>query len=193
MAHNSYAATVLGKALDIAKVGGSATCGDISSAMFVKTRVEHKRLLNTLSNLTKSGRLRRVSQGVYATPDAAAKAAVKPEKREVMWRLLRINKRVTLDYLMEMAEVGRDYARQWLAMLEKHGIVRRMDKPDGGTWGQAWLLLHDSIDMPVLDDDAARLRRLRLKKKGIIAAQLDVIDAAVAETRQILATLEEEE
>lgn len=186
MAHESFAKTVLDTTLSLAaKDNGEATCGDISSALFVKNRLEQKRLLNTLCDLYRTGKLRRIRQGVYGP----ATGIKQPEKREVMWRLLRMRKWVTLDDLVEMAGVSRDYAREWLATLVKREVARRDQRPDGSG---VWVLIIDSPDMPVDDNKAARLRDLRRKKKSAISAKLDVIGTALGEVRQILQTMEEE-
>lgn len=184
MAHQSFRKDVLDKTLELAaRNGGEIGTNDVSISLLLMKKNDHKRLLNTLSELTGEGKLRRVRQGVYAAPVVPAKSS-QPEKREVMWRILRIRKKVTLDDLVEIAGVGRDYARQWLSMLAAHGVVRKID--------QFWLLQHDSVEMPVMDDEAARLRRLRLKKKAAMVARLDSIDTALTEVRQILQTMEEE-
>lgn len=106
-----------------------------------------------------------------------------------MWKLLRMRKRVTLDDMVEMAEVNRDYAREWLAALVKNEVARRIQRPDGSG---LWVLCVDSLEMPVDDDKAAKLRDLRQKKKAAITGKLDAIDTALAGVRQILLTLEEE-
>lgn len=189
MAHQSFRKDVLDKTLELAaRNGGEIGTNDVSISLLLMKKNDHKRLLNTLSELTGEGKLRRVRQGVYAAPVVPAKSS-QPEKREVMWRILRIRKKVTLDDLVEIAGVGRDYARQWLSMLAAHGVVRKIEQP--GSFG-VWLLQHDSVEMPVMDDEAARLRRLRLKKKAAMVARLDSIDTALTEVRQILQTMEEE-
>ncbi|MBU1564370.1 MAG: hypothetical protein KJ630_01925 [Proteobacteria bacterium] len=186
MAHQSYAKTVLDKTLELAEAGnGGASCGDISSALFVQTRLQHKRLLNTLCELASDGKLRRISQGVYGPVIGPEKP---PDKRQVMWRLFRMRKRVTLDDLMEMAEVSRDYAREWLSMLVKRQVARRIEQPGGHG---LWMLINDTLEMPVNEAKAIKLREQRQKKRAI-TSKLDAIDTALADVRQILSTLEEQ-
>lgn len=186
MAHQSFRKDVLDKTLGLAAAnGGEINANKVSVALAIMTRKEHKRLLNTLSALAGEGKLHRVRQGVYGAPSTSAP----PEKREIMWRLLRINKRTTLDDLVELAGVGKDYARAWLAMLVKHEVVKRLDHPGAKT---VWMLVSDRVEMPVSDDRAAYLREMRRQKKEVIATQLDVIIVSLAEVRKTLATLEVE-
>lgn len=188
MAHQSYAGSVLAKALELAAAGnGEATVADISAAMNTHTRVQHKRVMNILSEHARDGRLHRIRQGVYGPLPAAAR---QPDKREVMWRLLKMRRRVTLDDLIEMAGVSREYAREWLAMLAKHDVVRKAQTALNAP--AVWTLVNDTVAMPIADDKAAKLRALRLKKKEAIAGKLDAIDTALGEVRQILQTMEEE-
>ena len=116
-------------------------------------------MLNSLSDMYKAGRIRRVSQGMYTLA-----AADKPEIRKVMWRLLRMRRAVAIGDLQEMAGASERYAREWLQMLEKKEIVRH----EGGIWR----LLVDMVDMPEDDAAAEKYRKLREKKKGQAMADL---------------------
>jgi predicted HTH transcriptional regulator len=183
MAHQSYAKTVLEMTISIAaKNNGEATCAEISSAGDVRTRIGHKRLLNTLCDLYKTGKLRRIRQGVYGP----ATGIKQPEKREVMWRLLRMRKRATLDDLVEMAGVSRDYAREWLAALVKREVARRDQRPDGSG---VWVLLGDWPQMPEDDSKAARLRELRTKKKAELAKKIEGIENELKAIKTTIAEL----
>lgn len=181
MAQQSYTKIVLEETLAIAeKNNGEASVHDISVAMGAKTRQGHKNILNILSELYVSGRLMRPRKGVYA-PAISTK---KPEKRQVMWSLLRMRRSgVTVDDLVELADVSRDYAQEWLRMLARREVVRILDRP-----GQPalWILVKDSTEMPVDDEKAARLRKIRQQRKQQIAVRLNVIDAAMGEIRTIL-------
>ena len=97
MAHQSFSQEVLGMLKDVCREGGKAEAGEMSSRLCLKTRKEHKRMLNTLSDLARQGRIVRVSQGVYAE----AKPAAEPDKREVMWRLrgIRLKKKQVISKL----------------------------------------------------------------------------------------------
>lgn len=188
MAHGSYARTVLEKALELAAAkSGEVTSGDISSALFIQTRLAHKRLLNTLSELSRTGKLRRVSQGTYAPPIVGM--AKQPTKWQRMWNLIKMRKRVTVEDLVELGEVSHDYAIECLRILVRRGYVRKIQQP--GKIG-VWIALCDTVKAPVNDENAARLRELRRQKKEAITGRLDAIDTALIDVRQILSTLEDE-
>ena len=106
-----------------------------------------------------------------------------------MWRLLKMRRRVTVDDLVEMAGVSRDYAREWLLILVRREVARKIQEP-----GKAglWVLINDTAEMPLDENKAARLRGIRLKKKQVIS-KLDAIDTALGDIRQILKTMEEEQ
>ncbi len=186
MAHQSYAKTVLTKALEIAG-SGNASCGDISSALFVQTRAQHKRLLNTLSDLSRTGKLRRVGQGVYAAPLGGI--GKPPSMWQRMWNLIRMRKRVTVDDLVELGEVSHAYALECLQILVRRGYVRKIQEP--GLKG-IWVVVKDAVEAPENVDKAAKLRELRRKKKETITGKLDAIDNAVQSVRNILQNLEDE-
>jgi predicted transcriptional regulator len=168
MAHESFAGRVLDT---LARLAAKSTAGlvhvdDISSALMVQTRAQHKQVLNALSDLYQAGRITRERQGVYALADGKRR----PDKREVMWRLLRMRKRVTTADLVELAGVSREYAKEWLQMLGNRGIARRIPQPNNQP--HVWQLVNDTVAMPVDEEKAAELRELRLRKRKQAMADL---------------------
>jgi DNA-binding transcriptional regulator GbsR (MarR family) len=105
-----------------------------------------------------------------------------------MWRLFKMRRRVTVDDLMEMADVSRDYAVEWLRVLVKREVARKLQEP--GKTG-LWVLVNENVEMPQDEDKAQRLRDIRMKKKKVLA-RLKSIDTAVADVRKIVQNLEEE-
>lgn len=191
MAHQSFSRTVLDTALQLAaRNNGEASAMAISLELSLKPGQEHKRLLHTLSDLALAGRINRVRQGVYA-PQPMQK---QPDKREVMWRLLRMQRQVTLEYLQEMAGVSKDYAKQWLATLVRRGVVRRDQQPG---MKASWRLTTDTVDMPEDDTNAKRLRELRRKKKAAVSViddalqQLQTIGETLSKARETITGIEE--
>jgi predicted transcriptional regulator len=185
MAHQSFAKSVREALKKVVQEGnGEADVAKLSCMLHLQTSKDHKRMLNTLSDLTRRGKIIRVSQGVYAE----AKAAAEPDKREVMWRLFKMRRRVTVDDLMEMADVSRDYAVEWLRVLVKREVARKLQEP--GKTG-LWVLVNENVEMPQDEDKAQRLRDIRMKKKKVLA-RLKSIDTAVADVRKIVQDLEEE-
>lgn len=163
MAHQSFAKTVLETTLQLASLhNGKATTEAISIELGLKTRQEHRKLTSTLRDLQRSGRLQRIATGMYGPPLQKKL----PNKREIMWRILKMRRRVSVEDLMEMAGVSRAYAKEWLRVLVKREVVRKHQQP-----GQAgiWQLINDSADMPEDVNKAARLRNLRLQQKKAVA------------------------
>jgi hypothetical protein len=185
MAHQSFAKSVCDTLRNAAQEGnGEADVATLSHLLHLQTFKDHKRMLNTLSDLTRRGKIIRVSQGVYAE----AKTTGEPDKREVMWRIFKMRRRVTVDDLMEMAGVSRHYAVEWLRILVKREVARNLQEP--GKSG-LWVLINENVEMPQDEDKAERLRNIRLNKKKVLA-RLRSIDTAVADVRKIVQDLEEE-
>jgi exosome complex RNA-binding protein Csl4 len=185
MGHKSFAKDVLNKTLELAEGGnGEATCGDVSSALFMQTRVDHKRVLNTLSELSRKGKLNRVRQGVYGPVLRVGQL----EKREIMYRMLRMEKRMTVDGMMEsVSGVSRGYVKEFFNFLARVGWVRRVESKNTAIF----ILIKNSVEMPVDEEKAARLRKIRRLKKEQIARKLDQIDDNSRLIRNILETMED--
>lgn len=194
MAHRSFSQSVLDAVTTLAaSQNGEATTDDISNGLGIRTHLEHKRILNTLSDLYQAGRVRRIRQGVYGLPLAQRP----PDKRQVMWNALRIRRRVTVEDLMVMADVSKDYAREWLGTLVKREVVRKHQQP-----GQPgiWQLVSSTVDMPEDDTKAAKLRALRRQKKQAVTIVIDdalknlqTIGEALSKARDAINTMEEGE
>lgn len=187
MAHESFSKRVMAAVTEHASSApdGQATVSDISDALMIQTTAEHKRMLNTLSDLKNAGRILRVSQGVYVP----AKRQSQPEIREVMWRVLRMRRRVTVEDLVEMAGAGAEYASDWLRMLGTRGVVRKINHGVGNPC--VWQLVNDTVEMPVDTDNAARLRDLRKKKKQQALADLAAAQKLLGKAHQAITEMEE--
>ena len=192
MAHQSFAQKVKDAVSEASlSRGGEVTTSRLSILLGIMTAKDHKRLLNTLSELTTSGRIVRIRQGVYGPAESRI-----PDKREVMWWLLRHRRTVTVDDLVELAGAAESYAVEWLHMLAKRNIVVNCDRqtPSGSP---AWRLLNtDLVEMPVDENKAARLRELRKKKKENLrkmAGLLNTAGTALENLRGLVKTMEEGE
>ena len=186
MAHQSKSKTILTTALEIAAANhGQASVDAISRALNNQTRLQHKRLINTLSELHLAGRLRRIDTGLYGPPDVPRP----PDRRERMWRILKMRRRVQCDDLVEMAEVSRDYANEWLCMLVKQGVAVKHQQ---GKAKATWQLVNDPGETPVDTAKAARLRALRKQKKERLLAGCNAIQQGLAQIIEALQTGAEE-
>ena len=187
MAHESFAKTVLDTLTRMAAGNEEeVSVTDLSSALMIQTRAEHKRMLNTLSELKKAGKVARVRQGVYAL----ILRENQPQLREVMWRLLRMRRRVTVDDLVEMAGASVNYARDWLCMLEGREVVRKTS-PGGASKPRVWQLINDTVEMPEDTKQAEYLRELRKKKKQQALADLAAAQKLLGKAHQAITEMEE--
>lgn len=188
MAHQSYMKSVLEAALEIAaNNGGRASAGDVSSKVFAQTRQEHKRVLNALSDLSRQGRLARLRQGVYGPMPATGKVL---EKREIMKNTVNIKKHVTVEDLMEAAEVTKEYAREWLRMMTDNGALRKEQQPG---MAAVWYRLQPLVGTVNNTAKANRLREIRSKQKKQITVKLNAIGSALGEIKTILESMDKEE
>lgn len=187
MAHQSFMRSVLEAALTIAAAnGGRASAGEVSSKLFVQTRLEHKRVLNILSQLSQQGRLARISQGVYGPIPASGKTL---EKREIMKNIINIRKRVTVEDMVEMAEVTKEYAREWLRLMTVNGALRKEQAPG---MPATWYRVREITELPNDTGKAERLRQIRKQQKQQLTSRLDAIGDTIGEIRTLLDTMDKE-
>lgn len=187
MAHQSVMRTVLDKTLELAaKNGGSVSVGKIYPALAAKNTKERKRILNTLSDLVRQERLSRISQGVYGPMTIAGKPL---DKRMIMKNIVNIRKRVTVEDLVEMAEVTGTYAREWLRLMTANGVLRKEQYAIG--MPATWYRVREIVEVPNDTAKAEKLREIRKQKKQI-SDRLDIIDRGLGEIRTILDTMDKE-
>ena len=179
MSHESKMQTILRTTLELAEAHGRPVHVDeVSIALGLGDRLSHKRLCNTLSELTLAGRLRRVDKGQYEAP----KGPKTPDKKECMWRLLRMRRSLTAADLQEMADVSRDYALEWLRLCVRQGLAEKQQRPnEPAVWR---LVAAVEADAPVNGEKAERLRALRRRKKELLTQGIETM-------RQGLSTLAE--
>jgi len=170
----SFANKIRTAVKEVLASGREASTINISLQAKVMTGKDQKRMLNALCDMTNAGELARVRPGVYAL--AAPRG---PEnKNKVMWRLLRMRRRVTVDDLVEMAEVKELYAEEWLRTLARRGVVRKD--------GKAFHLLLDTVEPPELTDNADKIRALREKKKQAAAIAMEAATKALGVAMQAI-------
>lgn len=102
-----------------------------------------------------------------------------PNKKQVMWRLLRARRRVTIEDLQELAGVDEGYARRFLKNLEEMEITRKIHNHPNSP--AIWQLVNDTIVEPETNKNAERLRLLRANRKA--AKQLDLARASLTAVR----------
>ena len=179
MAHESKMQTILRTTLELAMAHGRPVRVDeVSIALQLGDRISHKRLCNTMSELTQAGRLRRVDKGTYEPPEGPRT----PDKQECMWRILRMRRTLTADDLQEMAGVSRDYALEWLRLCVKQGLAEKTQRPNEPAHWR--LVAAVEAEAPVNSEKAEKLRALRRRRKELLTQGIESM-------RQGLTTLAE--
>lgn len=133
---------------------GNFTAADIAIPLDIIRNSDKNRIRATLRDMYRSGEVVRVKQGVYRYLGKSKK----PEYREIMWRVLRSRRSVTVADLVEFAGCHRQYVNQWLRMLVDRGLVRRHKNGK-------YQLIKDTVKMPENDEKNAYLRKFHDQKK----------------------------
>lgn len=161
--------------------GAPVSFQDMAGALDLVTARDKRPLHDAVRDFTRRGELilvdisRRVYR--YRRPQKA------PEKREIMWRLLRARRKVSIEDLMELAGAARQYAAEWLQTLQRQGIVKRH--------GEMYVMLKDPYHMPRNTEKAEKLRRIRAAKKRAIEAVDQSLNTLI-EARMAISDIGEE-
>ena len=162
--------------VELGKGGREIAVADVALRLDLISKLEKRPVYGAMSDFMDAGEVERVRPGVYRY---IGKKKDVPEKRVVMWRLLRARRMVTISDLEELAGVCGEYARQWLTMLIRRGIVVRIGE-------DKYRLKNDPVVMPEDEDKAEQLRKLRARNKqtlsAILAAQNALLAAGTAMT-----------
>ncbi len=152
--------------------GAKFTLIDLSDRLELQTYEDRARLRECVRYLVKRGRLLRFSRGVFHLPPGDP-GQDPPQKQQVMWRLLRLQRTVTVEDLQEISGASGEYAKEWLRHLVERGIIR--DHLNGN-----FQLIVDLVEMPFNYRKSARLRALRESKASAIRS-LQAAKAAIDE------------
>lgn len=164
---NSFAAKVFSA---IVQISGEVSTEQIIDHLCLQTKVECKRLSNTLSDLFKAGKVKRVSRGVYQElkPPGQEQRSI----HERMWAILRARRAVTVDDLQELAGASENYALEYLQMLCRRKITTKH--------GNRYRLVIDPGPQPVKNkDNSEKLRLLRSRKKKEALKKIEAARKAV--------------
>jgi len=156
------------------------TITEIANALDIISKTGKQPLYNALIDLRKAGEIVRVKQGEYKWTGKP----VKPQLREVMWRIFRARKRVSIEDLQELSGASELYIKEWLGLLCRRGIARKT-KPG------IYLMVKDTVIIPDDDKKAERLRKIRRQKKKNALAAMDVLGAAFIKVKKAIEGMEE--
>lgn len=175
----SFAGRVRAAARKLGADGNEFSAADLSHEAGVQTFDGNKRLHWVIRDLKNAGELVVVRKGVYRLGGEKGEGQRPAEKRVVMWRFLRMRRRVSVGDLQEVSGVSEAYAKEWLQMLARQGVVKAMQ--DG-----RYQLLVDSPEVPADRAKADKLRRVRARKKANLVAALDDAQMRLQEATQRL-------
>lgn len=185
MAHESKTQRILAATLALVEQNcGEASTDEISKALHVMTRLGHKRLLNTLSELNLAGRITRTGRACYGKPVNTPPR----DKREVMWSLLQMRRRINIVTLMEMADVSQCYAKEFLNWLTRQGLAKKQQQPGRPA---IWTATGEHQPLPLNTEKAEKLRNIRLQKKDKLQQALATIGTGLNEAIELLNQEEE--
>jgi len=146
----------------------------------VQTYHDKDRVKKAIYEILKTGGIERIEHGLYQT----VRTKKAPEIRERMWRILRANRAVTIEDLQELAGAGEAYAKEWLQMLARQGVVRHLKNG-------RWQMIYDPVEMPRDKEKAEKLRNIRLRKREAVEDALNRAQTAIIEARTALGKMEE--
>lgn len=154
---------------------GETVCvKDVMAHLDLVTHADKRPVYTILSDMRQRGELTRVDGSSVYQYHPVKKALV----RSKMWRILRARKKVTASDLQELSGASSHYAKEWLQMLAKQEIIKKMK-------GGVYRLIEDPVEEPVNNDRAARLRGWRKQKKQALSA-LNQASEAIEHAKQAL-------
>ena len=163
----------------LGEYGNDIALDQLYDRVDVRAYKERRQVRLAVAELCKSRELYRWGEGTYRL---LQQPPGKPQIQEVMWRILRARRTVTLADMEELAGASPTYATEWLQMLSRRKIVRHLK--NGG-----WQMVTDpGPTVPLNDEKAERLRNLRAKKKEALEC-MDRAFVAIAEARMAMSEM----
>ena len=158
---------------------------DITRILNLKTFADRRKVSDALRDGVRRGEYERLDIGTYRLAPHATPYA---KKRNAMWSLIRAKKQhgnsITADDLVELCDVSRDYAKEFLHALARAGYLSRVGRPDSPVGH--YRLIHDQVECPADHNKSARLRKIRADKKMETLAALNGAADLIAVTIAII-------
>ena len=181
MVKHTWLAGKVRKALHSLGTGGKEiACSDLTIKLDMICDKEKQVLYRVLCDFRKSGEITRVRRGAYIYNGKNKNRP--PELQAIMWRFLRAKKTVTIDDLVEISGASHNYAAEWVYMLERREIVEKIRL----SGARKYRLISDPVIMPVNEDNAKKLRRLRKQKKREALVAVQEAQNAISRARKAI-------
>ncbi len=158
---------------------GSITTRELAEKLDLVFREDKRPLFAVLRDFVASGEIEKIRNGVFRYKSKQEP----PQYQEIMWRVLRSRRKVTVDDLIEISRAEKSYVKEWLQMLVRREIVRKHANGN-------YLMIKDPVDMPRNEKKAERLRRIRAEKKKALDA-IDKVVTLALEARMAVVEIEE--
>ena len=143
---------------------------------------EKRVLYRALRDFRRSGETTRIRRGVYIYNGRNKP----PQLQEIMWRFLRARKVVTIDDLREISGASKNYAMEWMRMLQKHELVKVIRTGNL----RKYQLISDQVAVPQNDEKAKKFRRIRRQKKSEALVALQGAEDAISRAREAVEEIE---
>lgn len=156
------------------------TLEDVALHLDLISGPEKKKLRSTLRDFSRRGEIQIVRPGVFVYVKSVE---IRPaEKKRKMWSLLRSRRVVTTDELVALAGVTRGYAMEFLQVLVRQGVVKRIGKV---TRPGKYQMIKDLVKMPPNEEKAERMRALRVAKKKATVAIDQAAESMIGATKAL--------
>jgi hypothetical protein len=155
---------------------------ELAAALDLVSDADKRSMYRVLSDFRKQNEIRRVRPGVYVY---AGKATGDDELRQKLWRVFRRLRTVTADDLVELTGASENYAKEFLRMLVKRDVARRIDDP-GRQDKSKYQMITDPVKMPENEEKARRMRKMRRQKRREALVALHTAEMAIKKARECL-------
>lgn len=176
-----YAERVRTQLKRIGADGREVTNQELAVALDLVSDAEKRAMYRVMSDLRKQNEIRRVRPGVYVYLGKPGD----DELRQKLWRVFRRLRTVTVDDLVELTGASEGYAKEFLRMLVKRDVARRIDDPKRKDKSK-YQMISDPVKMPEDEEKARRLRKLRRQKRREALAALTAAELAIKRVRKCL-------
>jgi hypothetical protein len=176
-----YAETVRNQLKILGADGREVTSQELAAALDLVSRADKHPMYRVLADLRKQKEIRRVRPGVHIYLGKTGD----DQLRQKLWRVFRRLRTVTVDDLMELTGASKYYAKEFMRMLIKRGVARRIDDPRRQERSK-YQMIADPVTMPEDQEKARRLRKLRRRKKREALAALTAAEMAIKKVRDCL-------
>lgn len=175
-----YAETVR-DALKILGAGGrEVTNKELAEALDLVSDKGKRSMYRVLSDLRKQNEVRRVRPGVYVCLGKTGD----DELRQKLWRVIRRLRTVTIDDLMELTGASECYAKEFVQMLVRREVARRIDGPHRKK--AKYQMIKDPVTLPENQEKIQSRRKLRRQKKREALAALQAAELAINKAKALI-------